>query len=138
MKQDKTINFLGNAEGRDILSGEFDVIVADGFTGNIALKSCEGTALMMFSLIKSGIESGGLRAKLGYLFLKPVLKKLKNSADYNNRGGAILLGLTKLVIKAHGSCKADAFCATILQAVSAIEQKVLEKVELALISSNSD
>lgn len=132
MQHEKTINFIGNAEGRDILSGEFDVIVADGFSGNIALKSCEGTALMMFSLIRSGIESGGLRAKLGYLLLKPVLKKLKNSADYNNRGGAILLGLKKLVIKAHGSCKSDAFCATILQAVSVIEQKVLEKIESAL------
>lgn len=129
---DENINFCGNVEARDILCGNYEVIVADGFSGNIALKACEGTALMMFSLIKKGIEKGGIRAKFGYLLLKPVLKKIKHTLDYNNQGGAVLLGLKKLVIKAHGSCEADAFKATILQAVSLNELKVTERISLEL------
>lgn len=131
---DKNINFCGNVEARDILCGNYEVIVADGFSGNIALKACEGTALMMFSLIRKGIEKGGMRAKLGYLLLKPVLKKIKHTLDYNNQGGAVLLGLKKLVIKAHGSCEADAFKATILQAVSLNELKLTERISSELTS----
>lgn len=128
LREDHSINFIGNAEGRDILSGNFDVIVADGFTGNIALKSCEGTALMMFSQIKYGIQNGGIRAKIGYLLLKPVFRKLKDTADYSSKGGAVLLGLQKLVIKVHGSAKSQTIKAAIFQAASLVEKNLISKV----------
>jgi glycerol-3-phosphate acyltransferase PlsX len=127
--QQADINFKGNIEGRDILSGDYDVVVADGFSGNVALKSCEGTALGMFKLIKDGIISGGLRAKLGYLLLKPVFKAVKQKMDYNDNGGAVLLGLKKIVIKSHGSSKAKSICASILQAKQMVESGVIEKIE---------
>ena len=111
------LNFSGNIEAREILSGDIDVVVADGFSGNIALKACEGTALAFMSLLKEGIMAGGLRSKLGYLLLKPVLKNIKKTMDYNAYGGAVFAGLEKVVIKAHGSSKAKSIAAAVLQAV---------------------
>lgn len=110
------LNFSGNIEAREILSGDIDVVVADGFSGNIALKACEGTALAFMSLLKEGIMAGGLRSKLGYLLLKPVLKNIKKTMDYNAYGGAVFAGLEKVVIKAHGSSKAKSIAAAVLQA----------------------
>lgn len=122
------VNFIGNMEAREILSGDADVVVADGFSGNIALKACEGTALAMFSLIKEGIYAGGLRAKIGYLLLKPVFKGVKKKMDYNDNGGAVLLGLEKIVVKSHGSSKAKAICNSILQAKQMIDSGVVDKI----------
>lgn len=122
------VNFAGNMEARDILSGDYDVVVSDGFSGNIALKASEGTALGMFTLIKNGIYSGGLRAKIGYLLLKPVFKSVKRKMDYNDNGGAVLLGLQKIVVKSHGSSKAKAICNSILQAKKMVESKIIEKI----------
>lgn len=127
--KESDINFVGNMEAREMLSGDFDVIVADGFSGNIALKACEGTALSMFSLIKSGIMSGGLRAKIGYLLLKPVFKSIKKTLDYNDNGGAVLLGLDKVLIKSHGSSKAKAICNSILQARELIMSGVIDQLK---------
>ncbi len=121
IKADETLNFVGNMEAREILSGDYDVVVSDGFSGNIALKALEGTALAFMTLLKEGILNGGLRAKLGYLLLKPVLKSLKKTMDYNAYGGAVMLGLEKVVVKAHGSSKAKSVSAAILQAVSLAE-----------------
>lgn len=122
------INFSGNMEARDILSGDYDVVVSDGFSGNIALKASEGTALGIFTLIKNGIYAGGLRAKIGYLLLKPVFKSVKRKMDYNDNGGAVLLGLQKIVVKSHGSSKAKAICNSILQAKKMVESKIIEKI----------
>ncbi|MFA6866325.1 MAG: phosphate acyltransferase PlsX [Clostridia bacterium] len=132
--KEANINFLGNIEAREILSGDLDVVVSDGFSGNIALKGCEGTALTMFSLIKDGIMKGGLRAKLGYMLLKPVFKGIKNSMDYNNKGGAVLLGLEKLVVKSHGSSKATSICSSILQVKQLIDSNVVDKIKGEFIS----
>lgn len=126
------MNFIGNVEAREILSGKIDVVVADGYGGNIALKACEGTALALFDMIKTGIYSGGLRAKLGYLLLKPVFKDVKRRMDYNDYGGAVLLGLEKIVIKSHGSSKAKAICNSILQAKEAAESGLVSKIEEAV------
>lgn len=123
------INFVGNMEARDLLSGEYDVVVSDGFSGNVALKGCEGTALTMFSLIKEGIEKGGLRAKLGYLLLKPVFKNIKKRMDYNDNGGAVLLGLEKIVVKSHGSSKAKSICNSILQVKDLCKSDVIDKLK---------
>lgn len=114
LKECAAINFVGNVEARDILSGEVDVVVADGFNGNIALKSAEGTANAVFALLKEGIYSSA-RAKLGALLLKPVFKDLKHKMDYNEHGGAAFLGLKKPVVKAHGASKANSVKGAILQ-----------------------
>lgn len=128
LKGDKALCFAGNMEAREILSGNYDVVVADGFSGNIALKACEGTALSMFELIKKGIMSGGLRAKIGYLLLKPVFKGVKKVMDYNDNGGAVLLGLSKVVVKSHGSSKAKSIAASILQAKTLAERGVTANI----------
>lgn len=132
LKEDKAINFVGNMEAREILSGDYDVVVADGFSGNIALKACEGTALSMFALIKKGITEGGLRAKLGYLLLKPMFKGVKKVMDYNDNGGAVLLGLSKIVIKAHGSSKSKSVAAAILQAKDLADKGVVNAIAARL------
>lgn len=122
------IDFKGNCEARDLLSGDFDVVVCDGFNGNIALKSAEGTAGAIFSVLMDGINKGGLRAKLGALLLKPVLKGVKNKMDYNSQGGACFLGLNKVVVKAHGAAKRKSVCAAILQARKLAKSGVVEKI----------
>lgn len=129
LQSEESIDFVGNMEARELLSGDYDVVVADGFSGNVCLKSAEGTALGLFDLIKQNIMSGGLRAKLGYLLLKPALKKVKKTMDYNDRGGALLVGLNKIVVKGHGASKANAVCAEILQAKALVESGLLGKIE---------
>ncbi len=122
------INFVGNCEARDILSGEFDVVVCDGFNGNIALKSAEGTANTVISLLKEGIYSGGTKTKIGGLLLKPVFKSVMKKMDYNANGGACFLGVNKVVIKSHGSSKRKSIEASILQAKSLVEKDVVAKI----------
>ena len=128
MLKESGLNFAGNIEAREILSGDYDVVVSDGFSGNIALKGCEGTAVSMFSLIKEGILNGGLRAKIGYLLLKPVFKKIKHTMDYNDNGGAVLLGLNKIIVKGHGASKAKAVRNTVLQARDLVLRDIVTKI----------
>lgn len=109
------INFVGNMEARDALSGDYDVLVADGFVGNVLLKTAEGTAKMVMKLLKSGIMAS-TSAKVGSLFMKKTFRTLKDNMDYNKKGGAPLLGIEKVVVKAHGSSNAEAFAVAILQA----------------------
>lgn len=140
LSQTQGINFVGNCEARDILSGDFDVVVSDGFNGNIALKSAEGTANTMLKLIMDGVYAGGLKSKIGALLLKPVFKAVKKKMDYNAHGGACFLGVNKVVVKSHGSSKAKSICASILQAKSLAENGVCEKIKseiTALIQSQT-
>ncbi|MBE5742546.1 MAG: phosphate acyltransferase PlsX [Clostridiales bacterium] len=115
LKEAKGINFVGNMEARELLSGDYDVVVSDGFAGNVALKSTEGAVNVIFSALKEEIMAS-TGAKLGFLFMKKAFKKLKNRLDYNKKGGAVLLGMEKVVVKAHGSSKAEAFKNAVLQA----------------------
>ncbi|KRM13148.1 phosphate acyltransferase PlsX [Paucilactobacillus suebicus] len=121
------LNFVGNIEAGGMLSGQADVIVTDGWTGNAALKATEGTARTMLSLIKHGIMDGGLRAKLGYLLLKPVFGKIAKVMGTSTYGGAVLLGLKSPVVKTHGASKADAVKNTISQIKTMIDSKVIEQ-----------
>lgn len=132
LKESPYIDFRGNCEARDLLSGDFDVVVADGFNGNIALKSAEGTAGAIFSILMEGIENGGLRAKLGALLLKPVLKTVKTRMDYNSQGGACFLGLNKVVVKSHGASKRKSVCASILQARKLAKSGIVEKIRASV------
>lgn len=121
------INFIGNIEGRDILTGDCDVVVADGFNGNIALKSAEGTANMVFSVLKKEIKSS-FKAKLGALFMKKSLMNIKKNLDYTEHGGAAFLGVSKPLIKTHGSTKAKSLAASILQAKKMAESNVISRL----------
>ncbi|MBO5776119.1 MAG: phosphate acyltransferase PlsX [Clostridia bacterium] len=132
LKEEKGLNFLGTMEAREMLSGDYDVIVADGFSGNIALKGCEGTALSFMTILKNAIMAGGLRAKIGYLLMKPVFKVVKKTLDYNDHGGAVLVGLQKIVIKSHGSSKAKSISASIMQAVTLHNRGIIDEVTKAL------
>ena len=129
LSETRGINFVGNCEARDILSGDYDVVVCDGFNGNIALKSAEGTANTMLKLIKDGVYSGGLKSKLGALMLKSVFKNVKKKMDYNAHGGACFLGVNKIVVKSHGASKSRSVTASILQAKSLAEAKVCDKIK---------
>lgn len=110
------INFIGNMEGREVLAGAADVLVCDGFTGNVLMKTIEGTAGFIMKELKN-IMYANLVTKLAALVLKPGLYKLKNMMDYKTIGGAPLLGVSKPVIKAHGSSDARAFCSACEQAI---------------------
>ena len=133
LKQLKGINFVGNIEGRDILSGEYDVVVSDGFSGNVAIKAIEGAVSMLLKLLKNGINKS-FKRKMGGLLLKDMFKEMKLKLDYNNHGGALFLGVNKAVIKAHGSSKRTAFKTAVLQAAHYatfdISDKIVEKLEL--------
>ncbi len=128
LKNAKGINFVGNMEAREILSGDYDVIVADGFYGNIALKSIEGAVKSVVYYLKKEIKSSTL-AKIGYPFMKGALGNLKNTLDYNKRGGAVLLGMEKVIIKGHGSSKAEAFKNTVLQAYNNSSLNLSEQIK---------
>ncbi len=132
LKASPYIDFKGNCEARDLLSGDFDVVVSDGFNGNIALKSAEGTANAIFSILLDGINKGGLRAKLGALLLKPVLRGVKCKLDYNNQGGACFLGINKVVVKAHGASKRKSICASVLQAATLAKSGIVEKIKASV------
>ncbi len=110
--------------------GECDVIVSDGFTGNIILKTCEGAGIFMIGLIK-GLFMGSIMTKLAALTMKGKLKALKKRLDYNETGGAVMLGLTKPVIKAHGSSDAKALKNAIRQAKLVCEGNVCEEIREA-------
>ncbi len=127
LKSLKGINFVGNCEARDILSGEYDVVVADGFSGNVALKSMEGAIGVVLKSIKQGVY-GSIKGKIGGLFLKKTFSSLKQKLDYNNKGGALFLGVNKPVIKAHGSSKRLAIMNTVLQAVEYAKFNISEKI----------
>ena len=108
LKQQKDINFKGNTEARDSLSGEKDVIVSSGYPGNIFLKASEGMALMMQTLIKRAFKKN-IFSKIGYLMTKSGIKEMKETMDYKKTGGAILLGINGVAIKTHGNSNAKFF-----------------------------
>lgn len=128
LKEMKEINFVGNCEARDILSGEYDVIVADGFSGNVALKALEGTATGLLNEIKQRISSS-FKGKLGGLLLKKEFVKLKEKMHYQSKGGALFIGVNKPVLKAHGSSKELAIKNTILQAVNYAKYDITGKIK---------
>ncbi len=117
------LNFIGNVEARDLLEGAADVVITDGFTGNMVLKTLEGTALSIFKMLKTALMSS-LKTKLAAAVLKPDLYQLKNKMDYSEYGGAGLFGLKAPVIKAHGSSDAQAIYSAVRQAREMVEKNV--------------
>ncbi len=106
------MNYVGFTEGHGLANGEVDVVVTDGFTGNVALKTAEGTARMIAGMLKAAL-SDSILSKIGYLFAKPALMGLKNHLDPNNHNGAVFMGLNGLVIKSHGGASASGFASAI-------------------------
>ncbi|ASS99975.1 phosphate acyltransferase PlsX [Geobacillus thermocatenulatus] len=129
--KETNLHFIGNVEARDLLEGVADVVVADGFAGNVALKTIEGTALALFSLLKQTLTSG-VAAKLAAAVLKPKLAGLKKMMDYSEYGGAALFGLNAPVIKAHGSSNANAIFHAIRQAREMVVHDVIGTIRAEL------
>ena len=125
------INFVGNMEARYALSGDYDVIVTDGFAGNVLLKSIEGAVKFTTGQIKSAMMSSFL-GKLGGLLAKPSLKKVKSKLDYNKYGGSNFVGCKKTIVKSHGSSKPVTICAAIEQILKLEQNKVNEKIQKAI------
>ena len=121
--KDAPINFIGNVESRDLLAGVADVVVTDGFTGNVVLKSIEGTASSMFTLLKEAFNTS-TKTKVSALLVKNELRALKKKLDYSEYGGAGLFGLKAPVIKAHGSSNGHAIFHAIRQARIMVEHNV--------------
>ncbi|MDQ0270273.1 phosphate acyltransferase PlsX [Cytobacillus purgationiresistens] len=129
--KEANINFIGNVEARDLLDGAADVVVTDGFTGNMVLKTIEGTAMSVFKMLKGALTSS-MKSKLAAAVLKPDLKELKGKMDYSEYGGAGLFGLKAPVIKAHGSSNANALYNAIKQTKNMVENNVSEKIKEAV------
>ena len=128
-----TINFAGNAEGRDIPKGNFDVVVCDGFVGNVVLKFGEGLAKTIGRLVKDEVKGSGFLTKLGALLIKPALLRLAKRLDVTEYGGAPLLGVDGCCIISHGSSNAKAICSAIRVANDFARSKVLERISDAIV-----
>ena len=126
------LNFVGNVEARDVPLGAVDVIVCDGFAGNVLLKSIEGTAMFMGSLMKNRIFKRNFFSKIGYLFCKPGVDEVMKMLDYREIGGTPFLGIKKPVIKAHGSSDALAFRNAVRQAMDTAKSDISAELEEGL------
>ena len=131
MQQQSGYSFAGNCEARDIFTGNYDVVVADGFDGNIILKHTEGLAKALFTMIKEELMAS-LGTKIGAMLAKPAFRKVKRRMDYNAVGGAPLLGVNGAVVKAHGSSSAEAIENAIRQARRMLEGDVVGKIREGL------
>ena len=118
LKETKGIHFAGNVEGRDIMYGDVDVVVSDGFSGNVALKAIEGCGKTVATMLKKEFTRS-LGSKLSYLFARKPVKGLARALDYSRFGGSVFLGLKKVVIKSHGSSKAFSIKQSVFQAIDA-------------------
>lgn len=119
-----TIRFVGNVEARDVLNGVCDVLVCDGFAGNVMLKSLEGTASALFGVLKKEFTRNAI-SKLAAAILRPGLRNIRNKLDYREVGAAPMLGLTGVVMKSHGSSDARAIKNAVRQTVSALQANVV-------------
>ena len=127
-KMNSKINFFGYVEGNDINKGIVDVIVTDGFSGNIALKTAEGVAELIFTFLKNAYASS-LVSKVGYLLSKPAINRFKTRIDPRKYNGAVLLGLNGIVVKSHGGTDAFGFSNAIGVAVSLIENSYVDEIK---------
>lgn len=127
--------FYGYVEGDDITKGTVDVVVTDGFTGNISLKSIEGTAKLITRTLKKGFKSS-IMAKIGYLLASKALKKVLKDLDPNTHNGAMLIGLNGIVVKSHGGANASSFANAINVAISLIEDNINDKIVREMDSSS--
>ncbi len=131
LTENKDINYIGFIEGCDIFSNKADVIVCDGFVGNVALKTCEGVARLVYQKSKAAF-SASLLTKLFGSLIKPSFKKLFKTINPDQYNGASLIGLRGIVVKSHGNANVGAFFAAIMEAVKEVERQVPEKIKSSL------
>jgi len=124
--------FIGNVEGSDIFNGEVDVVVCDGFEGNLVLKTAEGTADAIGKILKLNIKGSWLRT-LGAILIKPAFNALKKKMDYAEYGGAPLLGVKDCTIIAHGKSNAEAMMNACFQAINYVESNVGKDIEEGIL-----
>ena len=132
LKVEPNIHFCGNAEGRDVPKGNFDVVICDGFVGNVVLKFAEGLAKTILGLIQEEIRGAGLMAKLGALLLMPTLRRLGKRLDVREYGGAPLRGVNGYCVIGHGSSDAKSVASAIGVTVDYVNGKVLDQIRDAL------
>lgn len=132
LKKDQSINYQGFIEGRDGLEGKTDIILADGYAGNIFLKTMEGTVLTFGKLLKTQIKSG-FWSKIGGLILKPTFAKVKEKFDYRNVGAAWVIGLNAPILKSHSASDKKAFLGALNQIKLALDNDVLNKIKKSLV-----
>ena len=135
LSENKSISFYGNVEGRDIFSGDARVVVADGFTGNVTLKTIEGMGKMISKMLKEELGRNPWRKCLALLTM-PALKGFKKRMDYSEYGGALLLGIQKPMIKCHGTANAKIVKYTLIQAENFAKNKVVETIAEAIENSS--
>ncbi|MEZ4630589.1 MAG: phosphate acyltransferase PlsX [Deinococcales bacterium] len=138
LKQTPNINFYGNVEGRDLFKGTTDIIVTDGFTGNVMLKLAEGEAKMIFGWIKTGIAKASPLAKLGALLLKPMFKGIADKLDPSEYGAQPLLGVKGYAFIGHGSADARAVTNALKTAKKAVEAGLVEEIMAGLAMLNPE
>ena len=136
LRETAGINYGGNVEGRELMYGDIDVMVADGFTGNIAMKAVEGCGKAVSGMMKKAFKRN-LFTKLRALLCGDIIKDIKKSLDYEGLGGAMFLGLSKTVVKGHGNSKAKGFSVCIAQAANAVRGDMLGKMK-TLLDANLD
>ena len=128
LQENPRVTFIGNAEGRDVLSGNFDVIVCDGFVGNVLLKFAEAVGEIVLQILKEELPQG-LSGQLGTALLKPNLKRIKQRIDHAEHGGGLLLGVDGVCIISHGSSQAPSIFNAVRLAKEAIDNQVLERIQ---------
>ncbi|MBQ0017417.1 MAG: phosphate acyltransferase PlsX [Clostridiales bacterium] len=131
--KDLDINFVGSMEARDFLSGDYDVVVTDGFAGNTLLKGCEGAASILVSALKQTIKNSGFKTKIGGLLIKKSLKRMIKRFDYSCYGGSPFLGINKMVFKVHGNSKALSVYECVKQAVSLSKSDCYKNIQEAIL-----
>lgn len=129
LKEIQTFEFYGNVEGRDIPKGTVDVVVCDGFVGNVALKMAEGIVSVLMNGIKTGVREGTVKEKLGALLMKPVFDRIKKRMDHTEFGGAPLLGVNGVFIIAHGSSKSKEISTAIRTATELVQSDVVTSIK---------
>jgi glycerol-3-phosphate acyltransferase PlsX len=137
LNQNPRISFIGNAEGRDVLSGRFDVIVCDGFVGNVLLKFAEAVGNAVLQILKEELPQG-LHGIVGTALLKPNLKRIKQRVDHAEHGGGLLLGVAGVCIISHGSSQAPSIYNAIRLAKEAVDHQVSERIQGVLTTHTSD
>lgn len=128
LRENSQISFIGNAEGRDVLSGRFDVIVCDGFVGNVLLKFAEAVGDIVLQILREELPQG-LRGQIGSAILKPNLKRIKQRVDHAEHGGGLLLGVAGICIIGHGSSQAPSIFNAIRIAKEAVDNSVLQRIQ---------
>jgi len=129
LEENPRVAFIGNAEGRDVLSGRFDVIVCDGFVGNVLLKFAEAVGEIVLQILREELPHG-LRGQLGTAMLKPNLQRIKQRIDHAEHGGGLLLGVAGICIISHGSSQAPSIFNAIRLAKEAIDNQVLDRIQM--------